>query len=180
MTPRSWQEEAIEPVRAALLRQAEERADSIVQQARDAAGAMVGRAEQDAARAAALAGDDGRAQARLIASARLGASRRSARERLLGSDLAAYQYLAGRIRNAVLGLRSAPDYPALAARLARFAAGAAGPGALIREPPDGGAVATAAGVTVDCSLPRLADRAISALGPDMAALCQRTSRAAGP
>jgi hypothetical protein len=180
MTPRPRQEEAIEPVRTALRRRAEERAGAIVRQARDAASAMIDQAAQDAARAAALAADDARAQAALVASARLGASRRSAREHLLGSDLATYQYLAGRIRDAVLGLRSAPDYPALQARLARFAAAAAGAGALVTEPPDGGAVAMVAGVTVDCSLRRLADRAIGTLGPGLNALCQRPGREAGP
>ncbi len=173
MTLRSRQEAALEPVRAALLRQAEDRAAAIVQRARDEASAMLERARQDAADLIAISAADGRAQASQVMQARLGVRRREAREQLLNSDLTSYQDLADRIRNAVLALRSDAGYPRLRARLAGIAARAAGPGATVTEPADGGAVATAPGIVVDCSLRRMADRAILALGPAIAALCEQ-------
>jgi vacuolar-type H+-ATPase subunit E/Vma4 len=169
---RSRQEQALAPVEAALRRQAEDRADAIVRQARDRAAATVERARQDADGAVAKAAADGRAQAGLIAAAQLGMSRRAAREQLLGSDLTTYEYLAGRVRDAVLALRSEPGYPALRTRLASLAEDAAGPGAVVTEPPGGGAVATGPDLTVDCSLDRMADRAVAALGQAIAALCE--------
>ena len=172
------QQDALEPVRAALRLQADARAGAIVRQAREEAAALLTQARSEAARAVAEAAADGRAQAGRIAAARLGLARRSAREQLLGSDLGTYDYLAGRITDAVLALRSEPGYPRLRARLAEAAARAAGPGAVVTEPQEGGAVATAPGVVVDCSLSRMAERAISALGAAMAGLCD--AAVAGP
>lgn len=172
MTLRSRQDRALEPVRAALRRQADDQAAAIVRRATDAATAMIRRARQDAEDAAIAAAADGQAQASLVAEARLGRRRRSAREQLLDADLAIHQDLAGRIRSAVLSLRADPSYPRLRARLAERAASMAGAGATITEPEDGGAVANAPGVVVDCSLGRMADRAIIALRPAISALCE--------
>jgi hypothetical protein len=108
----------------------------------------------------------------------LARSRRAARSLVLEADLATQQYLAGRIRAAVLSLRDEPGYPLLHDRLSEMAAGAAGPDAVLTDHPDGGVIATAPGVVVDCSLSKLADRAIAALGARIAALC--ASSAAGP
>jgi hypothetical protein len=90
---------------------------------------------------------------------------------ILEAQQATYQQLEERIKSAVLALRDQPDYPRLRDRLTEIAAGAAGPGAVITLHPDGGAIATAPGVVVDCSLGRLADRAIEALRARIAALC---------
>jgi vacuolar-type H+-ATPase subunit E/Vma4 len=171
MTLRSRQDEALDPVRAALRNGAQAKARAIVTQARQASEALLEQARQQAALAVAEAEADGRAQASSVAAAQLGLCRRSAREQLLGADLTSYEQIAGQIRSAVLALRSSPGYPQLRARLAQAASAGAGPDAAITEPPEGGAVATAPGVVIDCSLGRLADRAIVALGPAMAALC---------
>lgn len=176
MTLLSRQEKALEPVRAAMRRSAQARAQAIAAQASQASAALLEQARQQAAQAVADAAADGRAQARSVAAAQLGLSRRSAREQLLGSDLTAYEYLAGQIRNAVLALRIEPGYSQLRDRLAQAASAAAGPGATITEPPDGGAVASAPGIVIDCSLGRLAERAIVALGPAIAALCEPTAQ----
>lgn len=172
MTLRSRQDRALEPVRAALRRRADDEAAAMVRRASDAATAMIRRARHGAEEAASTAAADGRAQASLVAEARLGRSRRSAREQLLAADLAIYQDLADRIRSAVLSLRVYPSYSRLRARLAERASSVAGAGAMITEPEGGGAMATAPGVVVDCSLGRMADRAIIALGPAIAALCE--------
>ena len=112
---------------------------------------------------------DGAAQATPVAAAELSRSRRAARSVALGASLAAHDEIAGRIRAAILGLRDEPGYPELRDRLASAARQAAGPQAEVSEHPAGGVVARAGGVVVDCSLPRLADRAVAALGPRIAA-----------
>ncbi len=171
MSPLAAQDAALEPVRAAMLRRAAERAGLITGQASDAAAALVAEARRNAAAAVAQARADGAAQAAPVAAAELGRSRRAARSVALGANLAAYDEIAARIRAAILGLRDEPDYPELRDRLAGAARRAAGPRAAVTEHPAGGVVARAGGLVVDCSLPRLADRAVAALGPRIARLC---------
>lgn len=164
------QDAALEPVRAAMLGRAEARADLIVGQARDVAAALVADAQRDADTAVATARADGAAEAGLVAAAELNRSRRVARSVALGAELAAQDELAGRITAAVLRLRDEPGYPELRDRLATRARRAAGPAAEVSEHPDGGVVARAQGIVVDLSLPRLADRAVAALGARIAEL----------
>ena len=45
------------------------------------------------------------------------------------------------------------------------------PWAVVSEHPDGGVIARAGGVVVDCSLPRLADEAIAALAARIDLIC---------
>ncbi len=172
MTLRARQEAALEPVRADLLRRAEQDAAQVVAMARDAAAATVTRAQREADAAMAMARASGAAQARPVAMAELSRSRQAARSVTLGADVAIRGEIVRRIKDAVLGLRDEPDYPLLRRRLSALAARAAGPGAVVTEHPQGGVIAQAAGVTVDCSLPRLADRAIVAIDARIAALCR--------
>jgi vacuolar-type H+-ATPase subunit E/Vma4 len=171
MSPLATQDAALEPVRAAMLRRAAEQADRITGQARDSAQAVVAEARRVADAALAQARAEGDAQARPVAAAQLNRSRRAARSVALGARLAAHDEIAGRIRSAILRLRDEPGYPELRDRLARAAGQAAGPQAEVSEHPAGGVVARAGGVVVDCSLPRLADRVVEALGPRIAGLC---------
>jgi hypothetical protein len=165
------QDAALEPVRAAMLQRAAENVDLIVGQARAAAAALVAEARGNAEAVVARARADGAAQAQPVAAAELNRSKRAARSVALGANLAAHDEIAGRIRAAVLGLRDEPGYSELRDRLARAARQAAGPQAEVSEHPAGGVVARAGGVVVDCSLPRMADRAVAALGPRIARLC---------
>ncbi len=174
MTLGSRQDAALEPVRAAMLRRAEQDAAAVVAAARAVATTTVARARQDADRAVALAATDGAAQARLVAMAELSRSRQAARSMALAADVDVRGEVVAKIRAAVLALRKEPGYPLLRDRLSRLAVQAAGPGAALTEHPDGGVIAKAEGVTVDCSLGRLADRAIAALDPRISALCART------
>ena len=151
---------ALAPVRAAMLERARARADAVIARAR---------AEADAAVEQARA--DGAAQARPAAAAEVSRSRRAARAAVLQRELALREDLAARIATAIRGLRDGPEYPRLRSRLAEAAGRAAGPGAVITEHPDGGVIARAGGVVVDCSLPRLADRVVAALGGRIAELC---------
>jgi hypothetical protein len=178
MTLASRQDAALEPVRIALASAADARAASTVVAAGSTAAALLTDARLAAEDAVARAAAEGAADARAAAIAELARSRRAATSLVLEADLATQRYLAGRIRAAVLSLRDQPGYPLLRDRLSEMAAGAAGPGAVLTDHPDGGVIATAPGVVVDCSLGKLADRAIAALGARIAALS--ASSASGP
>ena len=164
------QQDAAAPVRAALVGRASERAGQVVAEARAAAQALVEQAAREADAAVARARADGAAQAVPVAAAELGQGRRAARAVTLRAELHAHDEVTARITAAVLGLRDDPGYPELRERLAGLARRSAGPGAQVSEHASGGVVARSAGVVVDCSLPRLADRAVAALGERIAAL----------
>ncbi len=173
MTLRGQQEAALEPVRSALISRAASESAKMVAQARSTATALLAQAAADADEAVEQAAAVGAADARLVAATQLTRTRRAARSVVLGAELDIYQYLAGRIRTAVLALSDDKDYPALRRRLAEMALAAAGPGARVTDHPDGGVVARAPGVVVDCSLSRLADWAVAALDGPILALCRQ-------
>lgn len=179
MTPAARQQAALEPVRAAMLRQATQDAAAAVASARDAAAAMIAQAEADADALVAQATAEGAAQAAPVAMAELSRARQAARSVAFGADLAIRDQVVKKVKAAVLRLRDEPDYPRLVERLSVLAASAAGPGAVVTAHPDGGVVATSGGVRVNCSLPRLADRAVAVLDAHITALCGSADPAAG-
>lgn len=171
MSLRTTQDAAIQPVRDAMLRGAADHAGQVVAQARAVAEATVTAARDAAQAAVADARASGIAQATPVAAGELNRSRQAARAVSLGAARAAHEEIAGRIRAAVLALRDEPGYPRLRDALAARAAQAAGPDAQVADHPEGGVIARAGGVVVDCSLPRLADRAVEALAAQIAELC---------
>jgi hypothetical protein len=171
MTLLARQQAALEPVRAAMLRQATQDAATSIASARDAATAMIAHARADADALVAQAMVEGAAQAAPVAVAELSRGRQAARSVTLGADLAVRDEVVRRMKAAVLALRDRPDYPRLLERLSVLAASAAGPGAVVTAHPHGGVVATSGGVTVNCSLPRLADHAVAVLEARITALC---------
>ena len=162
---RREQAAALAPVRAALLRSASAEAGRTLAAARSTAGALRVQARADAADTVSRAREEGRAQAAPLALAELSRGRREARAILLGAELRARDEMEGRIRSAIVGLRNEPGYGVVRDTLSELARRAAGPGATVTEHPAGGVVARAPGVLVDCSLARLAERAIEVLGP---------------
>ena len=164
------QESALAPVRAALLRDASAEAEKLLASARGAADTLIEQARHDALSKISQARDEGRAQAARLARAELSRGRREARAIELGAQLHARADVERRIRTAIMGLKDEPGYGELRARLAGLALQAAGPGAAVSEHPEGGVVARGPGALVDCSLPRLAQRAIAALGPRISEL----------
>lgn len=172
MTLVQRQEAALAPVQAQLLRDAVAASRRIVADARFAAEAQVAAARGRADGLVARAEADGQAAAAVLAAAELGRGRQAARAVLLDADRRAYDALADRIRSAVRGLRDEPDYGEIRERLATLARSVAGPGASVREHPDGGVLAEGPGVTVDCSLARLADLVVAALGPKIRELAR--------
>jgi vacuolar-type H+-ATPase subunit E/Vma4 len=155
---------ALAPVRAALLRRAREQAAGITAQARREAEDALARARSDAAAQLASGREAGREQALPLAAAVRSRGRRQAQAAVLNAQREAYERLRGQVRASVAALRSGPEYGSLRKRLRRDAARAAGPGATVTEAPGGGVVAHGPGIVVDCSLPRLADAAVDALG----------------
>jgi vacuolar-type H+-ATPase subunit E/Vma4 len=170
MTPRprplgKRQELALAPVRGAMLDSASAEVGQILAGAHSAADALLEQARRDAASMISKAREEGRAQAAPLAHAEISRGQREARATVLRAELHARDDLELRIRAAITGLKDEPGYRELRDRLAKLALRAAGPGATVSEHPAGGVVARAPGVLVDCSLPRLAQRAIEALGP---------------
>lgn len=174
MTLRERQQAALAPVRAAMLRQATQDAERIVGQARQAAGDMTAAARRAAAAAVSDAEKQGLADAALAAMAERSKGRRAAQALMLAARRRAYDAVTGRIRTAIGGLRDDPalrDQLAAAARSIAASRIAAGPsGVTVSDHPDGGVIARADGVLVDCSLPALAELAVEALEPEIRAL----------
>ena len=155
---------ALAPVRAALLRRDREDAAGITAEARRQAEAALARARSEASAQLASAREAGRAQAVPLAAALRSRGRRGARAAVLNAQHDAYEELRAQVRASVASLRGKPGYDLLVKRLREDAGRAAGPGATVSEAPGGGVIARAPGIVVDCSLSRLADAAVDALG----------------
>jgi hypothetical protein len=171
MTLKAEQEAALEPVRSAMLRRAAAEADAITATARQEAVELVAAARREAEAALRRARADGLALAAPLAAAEEARGRRAARTALLGAEHGIRNEAEDRIRAAILSLPGQPGYGELRDTLAALARAAAGPGAVVSDHPGGGVIARAPGVLVDCSLPRLAERVITVLGPEIGKLC---------
>ena len=167
MTLLADQQAALAPVRAAMLERAAARADRMIADARRQADLITAQARRDAAEFVAAGRAGGRARAAAMAAGERRRSRHEARFLLLSARRDARDELISQAREAIVRLRDEPGYGELRDRLVRLALAAAGPDATVTEHPAGGVVARAAGLLVDCSLPRLADRAVEALGDDL-------------
>lgn len=163
----------LDPVRARMLRDAADQAAQIVADAHRAADVIAARAQQDAARVLAQARAAGQRDGAVLAEAERSRGRRAARRLVLRAQRAALDELRARVRTEVTALRGDPGYRQLHDRLAALARLTAGPGVVLADSPDGGVLARSAGVTVDCSLARLADLAVQALGPQVRELWAR-------
>jgi vacuolar-type H+-ATPase subunit E/Vma4 len=157
--------DALAPVRTRMLRHATNQAAGILADARREADAIVARARRSAEAAVTQARAAGRLEAAVLAAAERSRGRSEARSVLLSARRAAHDELRSRVRAAVGGLRGEPGYDQLLDQLTRMTRLAAGPDATLTVPQDGGVVARSRSVVVDCSLPRLADLAVQALGP---------------
>jgi vacuolar-type H+-ATPase subunit H len=158
------------PVRAHMLRRANDRADQILSDARHEAAAILSQARLSAERAVSEAQGDGRTEGAKLAAKVRSRAREEVMSLLLTAEREMHEELCRTVRTAVAGLRDQPGYDQLLARITELARQAAGPGAVVAESPSGGVVARADGVLVDCSLPRLADRAVEELAGDIRAL----------
>jgi vacuolar-type H+-ATPase subunit E/Vma4 len=158
---------ALAPVRARMLEAAHAEAGRIVARARAEAATLVRDAHRDAEEAVARARAQGRADGALAAAAERHRGREQARSIALRAQRDAHTELRGQVLGAIGGLRAEPGYRQLMVRLTAMAARAAGPDATVTVAPAGGVVARSGSVIVDCTLPRLADLAVDALGDEV-------------
>ena len=161
---------ALEPLRAALLARARAGAAAAVAAADADAAATLRAAREEAAAITAEARALGERDAAILGAAERSRANRRARATVLAAQAAVYDELRRRAREAVRQLRNAPDYPVLVARLRAEALAALGDGATVTELPDGGIVGEVDGRRADLGLVALADQALAALGPEVAAL----------
>lgn len=161
---------ALEPVRQRLRRDAEDQAARLRAAAREQAADIVAHAHRDARTALAGAQSAAAAKAAPLTAAELRRARDAARSAVLTAQRAARDELRSRVRDGVAALTAQPGYDRLLREITRRARQAAGPGAELTPAPDGGVIARAPGVVVDCSLARLADLAVAELGPAVAEL----------
>jgi vacuolar-type H+-ATPase subunit E/Vma4 len=164
----------LEPLRVALRAETEA-------EVRERLAAVDGRcartlAEAEAkAHALARAGrQEGERAAAKEATRRRATATRRARELRLRAQNRQVEELQLRSREAVLRLQEDSSYPALLDRLARMAREQLGPGAEVEvDPPAlGGVIGRKGRVSVDYTLPALADRVIASLGNELERLWQ--------
>ena len=160
-TPAAW--DALAPTREAMLGRARTQASQILAEARHRAAETIGLARRQAAGQLARARQQGQADAEPLVAAQRGSGRRAARSHVLAAQREAYEELHAQVGGAVGMLAREPGYERLRAQLSHAAARLAGPGAEVTEDPAGGVTATAPGIVVDCSLPRLAGAAAHAV-----------------
>jgi vacuolar-type H+-ATPase subunit E/Vma4 len=159
------QDAALAPVRAYMLRRAQDQADDMLTRARHEAEAITSAARDSAEAAVSQARAAGRREAAALAEAERARGRAEARAALLAARQEALNDLRARVSAEIAALRAEPGYDRLLDGLTRAARAAAGPDALLAFPPDGGVIARSPTAVVDCSLPRLAELAVQALGP---------------
>jgi vacuolar-type H+-ATPase subunit E/Vma4 len=153
-------EEALQPVRQALLQAAKSDVDSWRRQAEHEAAATLAAAHAQAERIGAEARAQGQDDARRALDARRAAANRAARGAVLAARREVYEALQAATRTAVSAIRSDADYPAVLERLASQIRRLLGSAVRIHEAPGGGLVGTVPGRRVDLSADRFGERAV--------------------
>ncbi|WNZ06584.1 hypothetical protein [Streptomyces sp. 11x1] len=162
--------DALDPVRAEMLRAARTDAEALSARAATEAAAVLDGAGAGAAAVLDEARRQGEADGATAARDLLLRARREARSRILSARREAYDDLRRAIADRVGELRRTDDYADLRGRLERLARALLGPDAEVTEHPEGGVVARAPGRRVDLSLTALADRALDRLGGEVRVL----------
>lgn len=153
---------SLDPVRAALLAQAEAEAEQLEEQAEERAAAQVERAEEQKAALVRRARAEGEAAAELEASSELTRARRTARTLVLEAQRAAYEDVRREAYAAAQRLRSERRYPELVDRLAERVRVDLGPEAELElDPPEGGVIGRLGNRRVDHTLPALVERCLA-------------------
>jgi vacuolar-type H+-ATPase subunit E/Vma4 len=163
-------DEALIPVRKALLTAAEARAELIRHDARDQAQALLAAARGEAERAISEAVSEGETSARSDAVLRSARVRRQANEIVLAQQDALRRELQQQVREAALNLRQDASYPTLLAVLSEHGRAVLGAEATVIEDPTGGVIVQAGSRRLDLSLPALAARTLDAMSPQVSRL----------
>ncbi|GAA2312312.1 hypothetical protein GCM10010402_85220 [Actinomadura luteofluorescens] len=161
---------ALAPVREALADGARSEAARLVADAERDAAALVDEARAEASRALDGARAEGRADGALAAAAARSRARAASRAIVLGARRRAYEELRRRVRGEVRALFDGPDAPAIEEALATRARTLLGAGARVERAGGGGLVGRVRDAEVDLSADALTDRAMAALGTEVADL----------
>ncbi|WP_367325734.1 hypothetical protein [Streptomyces sp. HUAS ZL42] len=162
--------DALDPVRAGLLRAAHVDADALLARTEQEAAALLGKARAEARAILDEARRQGEADGADAARDHLVRARREARSRTLAARREAYDELRRAAAERVGELRLTEGYASLREQLAHRARVLLGPAAEVSEHADGGLVARAPGKWVDLSLTALADRALDRMGAEVRTL----------
>ena len=157
---------SLDALDSALRRSVAQRVESRIARARQDAETRMQRAQAEATAIERRARDEGEAAADAVAARARAALRRESTATVLGAERRALDELRARVRDAVLGLREAPDYPQLLDGLTARARARLGAGADVVRDPDGlgGVIAQHERRRLDYTLPALAERALAELG----------------
>lgn len=155
---------SLEPVRKALLADAERDAAATIRAAAANAARQRSKAISDADGVVRAARADGERQATDAVATRLARGRRDAHALLLATRRRLYDELRAQCGSAAIALRDTPDYPDVRSRLIARAHAELGPDARITESPDGGVIATLGSRRIDLSLPTLVAQTLERLG----------------
>ncbi|MFD0274262.1 hypothetical protein ACFVHB_10180 [Kitasatospora sp. NPDC127111] len=158
------QADALEPVRAELLRAARAEAEALRVEARRKAEEIVAGARAEAEAVLDRARRHGEADGRAAAAGEVARARRAARTTELTAQGEAYAELRHRATERVRELYEADS--AVAAGLIERARGCLGAEARITAHPEGGLLATVPGRLIDFGLPTLVQRALDRLGAE--------------
>ncbi|MFJ8113326.1 hypothetical protein [Streptomyces sp. NPDC096132] len=159
--------DALQPVRAGLLRAAHADADTLLARAGREAAARLDQARAEARAILDDARRQGEADGADAARDLLVRARREARSRTLSARREPYEQLRREAAERVRELRRADGYASVRERLQRRARAVLGPDAQVTEHADGGVVARTPGRRVDLSLTALADRALDGMGAEV-------------
>ncbi|WP_067453163.1 hypothetical protein [Actinomadura macra] len=161
---------AIAPVRDALLGRAREQAADVRASGEREAAALLATARAEAARILDEARAAGRADGAAAAAAERSRTRSEARTVVLAARRQAYGELCRRVRAEVRERCTGASGPETVRRLTTLARRRLGPAAETAEAPGGGLVARTAHAELDLSADVLAERAVAALGAEVARL----------
>lgn len=157
------------PVRDALLDHARRDAAAELAEAQQQAAAALAEAEAAADARRTKAREEGEQDAQAVRLQQQARARRSGRGIVLAAQSESLALLRAQVRAAVRAWWDDPGTrPLVRARLAEKAVADLGPQAELRDHPDGGLVATAAGRRATYLLGDLADAALDAMGADLA------------
>ncbi|QHC23031.1 hypothetical protein [Streptomyces sp. GS7] len=160
------------PVRAALVRAADEEAERLVAAARRDAEATVAAARSRSAALLREARHRGQREGARAAAAAVAQAHRSARAGLLKARAEAYDELCRTVFAQVRRCRREAAYPTVRDRLAGQARRVLGPEATVTEHPHGGVIGTADGRSADLSLDAVAGRVLERCGAGIETLWQ--------
>jgi len=163
---RAAAQNALMPVRAALLARAHEDAERAVRAAEADADETMARARDEARAAVERARAEGEADAEAALAVDRGRARRRARALVLAAQRSAYDELLDAARAGVRTLLEAERWPLMRDVLADRARDALGPDATVELLPDG-VVGRSGSRVLELGIDALADAQVEALGPEV-------------